>query len=217
MASEVDIANLALAHLGEDPAITSLGSPPTGGAHAKKAKIFYPIARNALQEMHDWGFTTRRATLAELDLDNISAGSGADYQIPDAYGFAYSWPSDCLKPRRVLLPGESEDAKGQDFLCETLADGTKVIFTNAEDAVLLYTKQVTDTGKFTSLFELALSHMLASHLAGPIIKGREGRAVAAEHLKHALFTFGWAGASDANARQQNPYTSAEPEAIAARR
>lgn len=217
MASEVDIANLALAHLGEDPAITSLDAPPSGGAHSKKAAIFYPIARNAMQEMHDWGFNTRRARLAELDLDNISEGTTAVYQIPDAFAYAYAWPAGCIKPRRVLLPGESDDAKGQDFLVETLDDGTKVIFTNAEDAVLVYTQLVTDTTKFSPLFEIALSHLLASHLAGPIIKGREGRTVAAEHLKHAMLTIGQAAASDANARQQSAYSSAEPEAIAARR
>ena len=45
MATEVDICNIALAHLGDDATIASL-SPPEGSAQAEKAARFYPIARN---------------------------------------------------------------------------------------------------------------------------------------------------------------------------
>ena len=212
MASEVDIANLALAHLAEDPAITALSPTPAGGAHAKKAKLFYAIARNALLEMHDWHFATGRAVLAELDLDEIQAGG----ELPEGWGYGYTLPADCLRPRRVLIPGETDDTAGQNFTVETLEDGNKVLFTNVEDAVLLYTKNITDPTKFSPLYIVALSHLLASHLAGPIIKGREGRQVAAEHLKHAMLTFGQAAGSDSNSRQQNDYTTRVPGAISAR-
>ena len=47
MATEVDICNLALAHLGDDATIASL-NPPEGSAQAEKAARFYPIARNSL-------------------------------------------------------------------------------------------------------------------------------------------------------------------------
>ena len=58
MATEVDICNLALAHLGDDATIASL-SPPEGSAQAEKAARFYPIARNTLLEMHTWNFASK--------------------------------------------------------------------------------------------------------------------------------------------------------------
>lgn len=213
MASAVDIANMALAHLGEEPAITSLDAPPSGGAHAKKAAIFYPIARDALLEMHDWHFATRRIVLAELDEDTLDDGG----ERPAGYTYGYSFPAECVKIQRVTPVEATDDTNSQDFLVETLESGDKVVWTNVEDACAIYTKFVTDTTKFSPLFRSALAHMLASHLAGPIIKGREGRSVAAEHLKHALLVVGQAGASDANARQQSDYTSREPASISARR
>ena len=45
MATEVDICNLALAHLGDDATIASI-KPPEGSAQAEKSARFYPIARD---------------------------------------------------------------------------------------------------------------------------------------------------------------------------
>ena len=60
MASEVDICNLALSHLGDTATIASL-DPPEGSAQAEHCARFYPIARDSLLEMHAWGFATSRA------------------------------------------------------------------------------------------------------------------------------------------------------------
>ena len=57
MATEVDICNLALAHLGDDATIASI-NPPEGSAQAEKAARFYPIARNTLLELHSWNFAS---------------------------------------------------------------------------------------------------------------------------------------------------------------
>lgn len=223
MASAVDISNLALSHLGEQPLVTALTPVPSGGAYASKCAIFYPIARDAFLEMHDWGFATRRKTLGELALGD---------DLPPAWAYAYEFPSDCVKPRRVLPPGAPanllpppggaqpvalDDDRGQDFKVEMTPTGVKVIYTNVEDAVLIYTRQVTDTTKFTPLFVLALSRLLAAHLAGPVIKGETGMKVAAAQMRIFLELEGArAMSSDANARQSNPYTTAIPSAIAAR-
>lgn len=226
MASAVDISNLALGHLGELPTITNL-APPTGGAHAGKAAIFYPIARDAMLEMHDWRFSVRRQALAELDLGD---------EMPPTWEFAYALPTDCLKPRRVLSPDSlhldldwerrqngdvltaAGDELGQDFKVEIRSNGTQVIYTNAPEAWLVYTKTITDTTKFSPLFVLALSRLLASFLAGPIIKGAEGRQVAAGMYQIALTVEGSrAMTSDANSRQSNAYTHQVPGAISARR
>ena len=63
MASEVEICNLALAHLGDEATVASI-DPPEGSAQAEHCQRFYPVSRNSLLEMHDWAFATKRATLA---------------------------------------------------------------------------------------------------------------------------------------------------------
>lgn len=208
MASSVDIANLTLSHLGESPLITALSPVPSGGAWSKTMAVFYPIARDALLEMHDWRFAVRRQALSELDL-------GTDQ--PDTWDYAYALPSDCLKPRRVLVPGADDDSVGEDFKTEIKSDGTQLIYTNAAEAILVYTKLITDTTKFTPLFTLALSRLLASMAAGSIIKGEAGMRVAAAQMQIFLQVEGSrAMASDANSRQAEPYKDRKPDAIAAR-
>ena len=61
MATEIDICNLALAHLGDDATIASI-KPPEGSAQAEHAARYYPIARNSLLESHTWNFAAKRAS-----------------------------------------------------------------------------------------------------------------------------------------------------------
>ena len=65
MASPVDICNTALAYLGDVANVVSI-DPAEGSAQAEHCARFYPLARDALLEMHDWGFATRRVALAGL-------------------------------------------------------------------------------------------------------------------------------------------------------
>ena len=91
MATEVDICNLALAHLGDDATIASL-SPPEGSAQAEKAARFYPIARNSLLEMHTWNFASKRGNLA-LTTNTL-----------DQWDYAYTAPSDMMSPVAIISP-----------------------------------------------------------------------------------------------------------------
>ena len=68
MASEVDICNLALGHLGDNATVSSI-SPPEGSAQAEHCARFYPLARDALLEMGYWNFAMRRVALAQLTMN----------------------------------------------------------------------------------------------------------------------------------------------------
>ena len=214
MASAVDICNLALAHLGDTATVSSI-SPPEGSTQASHCARFYPMARNALLEMHTWGFATKRAALA---LNSTNATSTWDY--------AYTPPSDAMNYIAVLDPEATDEYSSavavtgagpngfpninlgvytpQNFEVETDDEGNDVIYTNVEDAVLRYTFVATDTTKFTPLFVLALSHMLASMLAGPLLKGESGERAASDQLKKAGMFTEKAKASDASQRQVRP-------------
>ena len=216
MASEVDIANLALAHLGDTATVASL-SPPEGSAQAEHCSRFYPIARDSLLEMHPWGFATKRIQLALLSsnwpewnycyaqptdalnlLGVLQATADDDYSqailTTDSYGVSYNYP---------VNPGAGQYAP-QAYSAECLDDGTNVILTDQADAVLRYTAAVTDASTFSPLFVTTLSWHLASMLAGPILKGDAGAAEAKRCLSMMQMYLGKAMESDANQRRINP-------------
>lgn len=189
MATDVDIANLALAHLGDRATVSSL-NPPEGSAQAEHAARFYPLARDALLEMHPWKFATRRVALADASLVTPP---------PSAWAYSYSVPPHVTLLK--LLPTDATaDTQSVDYAAEIGEDGTAVIYSNQETAVLQYTELVTDATKFSPLFTNVLSYLLASYLAGPIIKGADGMRVAQDFLKLAMGLLASAKTSDANMR-----------------
>ena len=189
MASVVDIVNLALARLGDSATVSSI-DPPEGSAQAEQAKRFYPIARDNLLELHPWNFATKRISLAE----------NSD-PAPDAWQFTYALPSDYIRALSVYPENTISDADSQPFIIETNSAGQLILFTNVENASLKYISLVTDTTKFSPLFVNTLSFMLASFLAGPLIKGDAGMKIADTMYNKALQMMNMAAGKDASARR----------------
>jgi hypothetical protein len=67
-----------------------------------------------------------------------------------------------------------------------------------------HTLLVTDTAKFSPLFVEALTWLLASKLAGPVLKGDAGAAAAQACTRTFVYWMGLAKASDASQRQTKP-------------
>lgn len=208
MASDVDICNLALAELGDVAAVSSI-NPPDQSAQAGHCSRFYPIARDALLEMHTWGFATLRVQLAEV------TNPYSQWQ------HAYATPSDALNYLEVFdpnavddytvglqmvgtVPGSIQNGIGiytpQPFVVETL-NGQETIFTNQANAMLRYTRTVSNTAEFSPTFVVGLAKLLSSFLAGPLIKGEEGRAVAQSKMQEFNAWKEKAVESDANQRK----------------
>lgn len=191
MASEVDICNLALARLGDNATVASI-DPPEGSAQAEHCARFYAVARDSLLEMHAWKFATRRVLLAQLATDTWG------------WAFAYAEPTGVLKLLAVLPASASNDAETQDFEPESDATGAAIILTNQESASLRFVARVTDTTKFSPLFVDALAWLLASYLAGPVLKGDAGAKAAKSCYQSFLVAFSLAKTSDANQRKVRP-------------
>ncbi len=202
MASDVDICNMALSHVGSDAIITSI-DPSDGTVEAGHCARFYPQARAELLENFRWGFASKRQQLNPV------------VNISDAWAFAYAVPSDALRPLRLLQSG-SAAASGDIFDLDTTyplvlpnerggaefeIEGT-TLFANEEEPVLLYTTDVTDTGRFTPTFRTALSYLLASFLAGPLIKGGEGARTALKLREIANGVANSAAAINANSARE---------------
>lgn len=207
MTSDVDICNLALAHLGDEATVTSI-DPAEGSIQAEHCQRYYPIARKALLELHPWSFAKKRVSLTAL-------GETA----PDSWAYVYGYPNGCVTPLKLLGTGGTDDDDTEDYVVEMI-DGTKVIYTSVEDAILVYTALVTDMTKYSALAINALARLLASYLAGPVIKGDAGVKIAAAHLK--IYKEGdlpLAVAHDTNARKKqegNTYQNFKPTTLSAR-
>lgn len=180
MSNAVEICNLALGHIGSDANVASI-SPPDGSVESGYCARYYPLARKLTIAMAQWSFATTRKALAEVTNES------------NVWQFAYSQPADCIKPYRVLKAGATNEQDGASF---TIEGG--VIYTNEAEATLVYTRDITDTTKFSPEFISALSWMIASYLAGPIIKGNEGANAAVKLRERAAAETRLASAGDAN-------------------
>jgi len=220
--SEVTICNLALGHLGDTANIASLNER---SRQAQLCARFYPVARNALLEMSTWGFATRRVKLALVSNPTLAIAQGVDPAAErGTWKFAYALPNAVINAIAVLPASAIDDYEAswrknfdgfpypveslgsgtympQPFAIETQPDGSQIVLTNTCDAVLRYTTLVEDTTKFGPLFTLALSWLLASMLAGPLIKGAEGAAAGTRCLAMFKSFEGMAESSDANQRK----------------
>lgn len=210
MASVIDICNLALGRLGDGANVSALTELSPQARHCAR---FYPIARDSLLEMHDWGFATRREALELLA-----------EEPPFGWTYTYGCPANLLKIIAILPEDAPDDYSypvggvgaytQQTYSVESNLVGDKVILANAELPNVRYIARVEDPARFSPLFVDALSWLLASYLAGPIYKGEAGVKVAQACLQSFGQIMPAAARSDANQGQTNIRQS--PEWMAAR-
>lgn len=204
MASVVDICNLALANLGDAATVTSI-DPPEGSVQAEKCAQFYPVARDALLEMHPWSFAVKRVVLADL--------GGTP---PTNWEYRYARPADCLHAIAVYPEEPASEWDTQPFVQEM--DGTtRSILTNAATATLKYIARVTETTTFSPTFVVALSWYLAYLLAMPITRNPDAATAAYNGYVRELAN---AKRQDAMGQKARDYVTADgkfmPPAIQAR-
>ena len=190
----------------------------------KLAQLYPKPGADPSEPWPHWAHPWRR--VYALPNAMINALAVVPHDAPDDYQ-AFDWPLE--GDRFVPYPegrGYSEHgyeglpAPGapvtvpQPFAIETLESGAQVVLTNVPDAMLRYTTLVEDTTKFSPLFTVALSRLLASMLAGPLIKGDEGRAASTEQLE--IFETFKAQASTSDANQRKTHVEAAPSWIRGR-
>lgn len=195
MASVVQLCNMALSHIGSEARVASI-SPPDGSVEAGHCATFYDLARTELLEPGNWSFALKRTQLAQVE--NPST----------VWAYAYAKPADCMRSLRVLRPNIAITVFTQDRVVDPHTDDRdsatfdvegEVILTNEPDAVLVYVQDVTDSTKFPASFTSSLSYLLASYLAGPIVKGNDGARLGDSMRQRALSLADVAATASANA------------------
>lgn len=194
MPSVVKICNMALSHIGSEARVSDI-APPDGSVEAGYCEAFFDQARTELLEPGNWNFALARTSLAEVT--NLSP----------TWAYAYALPSDCMRALRVLRRASGLTVFTQDDTQFNPDDNDsvpftiegEVLYTNEPEAVLVYVRDVTDTTKFTPSFTAALGYLLASYLAGPVLKGADGTRMGDTMRQRAMGIAGIAAASAANA------------------
>lgn len=159
--SEAQICNLALAHIKQTK--TTIANLDTdSGNTAVQCRIHYDPCRQFVLVDHNWNFSTRRVTLANISSDPMS---------PVIWGFRYDYPSNCLKIQEIEPLNKSNSPTP--FSIEQEDDGSGLsILTDQEDARISYTVDESNTSLFSPGFIKSLSWYLASELA-PALTGSE--------------------------------------------
>lgn len=202
MASVVDICNLALSHLGDRATVASI-DPPEGSAQAEHCARHYPQARDTALQEYTWGFSTTRRALAQMTSP-----------VP-GWSYAYALPADALIAFEVLPEGSMTTIGkiGFDMEADDLT-GLPLVLTQEPNAVIRYGRRITDASRFSPLFVDALSWLLASKLAGPVVKGKAGADQAARCYQIYQQILAKAATKDAN--QSTTSQAFVPSSIAAR-
>lgn len=196
MASVVDICNIALARLGDEATVTSI-DPSEGSAQADHCARFYPQARDTLLQRHPWSFATRRARLARLA------------ETPPGASCAWALPASCLKVLECFEDGEAPAGRpwvhGMPHLhwrVEMLGE-QRVILAEAESLNIVYLSGGTKPELYPALFTEALSWLLASMLAGAIVKDQSGQQLAANCMRFYEDAFQKAVSADAQQQRES--------------
>lgn len=182
MTSQVAICNIALSHLGNRARVASI-APPDGSVEADLCSTFFVPVLNELVEMADWSFARKRVLLALMPTIDS-----------DVWSYAYTRPSDCLLERRIVSGNQTvSEEDSATFVVEG-----DLIFTNQENAKLIYTRYLTDVSILPPGAVTAFGYLLGSYLAGPILKNETGAKAAVDLRNAARAAAATAAARDAN-------------------
>lgn len=179
MASEVGIANAALAKLGQRPIIAFTDNTPAG----RLADATYGDLRDEMLREHPWNFATRRTTLP------------AEAATP-AWGFARQFilPAGCLRVLELDNPGD----------WPWKLEGGKILTDLTAPLALTYILRITDPDQMDPSFRDVLAARLAlewcERLTGSNSLAQMMQRLYSDKLRYARSFDGQEGGTDEVAR-----------------
>jgi hypothetical protein len=208
MSSEVEICNLALSNIRAG----SINSLDEDSLQAQQCKLKYPIMRNRCLTELAWGFNRKLRALSVLTTEIFN------------WAYAYQYPTDCLKIHRLVGSYEELANADADVVSRLIDsqllpisdlrnkvayevfnfDNNKTIGANETELRIDYSAKVTDPNLYTDDFILALSHLLSSELAIPLIGAKTGRELRSDSLTIYKQYLDAAMANDLNDQHVDP-------------
>lgn len=186
--SDVEICKMALSHIRGG----SINSLTEASLQAQQCSLLYPNARDMALSFAPWGFNKKVDTLA-LRSDTVFG-----------WAYLYQYPADAIRINKLIMNYSAVEAgNGVSYHRRSLelltpadlhgqipykvynAGGDRVIASNVSDLRIEYGIKMTDVSKFDIEFDMALSHLLGSMLAIPIVGGDTGAKY--QETQYALY------------------------------
>lgn len=154
--SELNVYNLALTMLGSEGSVQSLNEE---SREAEQCGLWYETTRDLVFSAAPWNSLTgyaRLATAAHRDPDEAWVATDP----PPGWLHSYALPADCLRPRYL--------SSYAPFVPTVLQNNLRVIATNEETPILIYTVRQTRVDLWGVDLIMAVAHALAAHMAKAI-------------------------------------------------
>lgn len=158
MASEIDIYNMALAHIGNSSTVQDEAERSPERIACSR---FYETTRDALlaYKACPWGFAKTTQALADLG------------DPPTNWLYRYAVPNDCITALFIVIDGNPNPREDQQIPFEiAFSSASRVLLTNQPQAVLCYVKRITEAERLSSPFVEALAVRLGAMIATPLAK-----------------------------------------------
>ena len=158
MASNTEIANLALSHIGVGKEIANLDTEKSQEAVA--IRRFYDTLLDRTLRQFPWPFARKEIALALVR------------ETPDGeYQFEYRYPTDCVLFRRIKS-GLRNDTRQSRIKYRISRDSSGLlVLTDEQNAESEFTLRETDAGRYPSDFVMAFSFLIAYIVAPRLTKG----------------------------------------------
>lgn len=133
MTTKLQLFNLALIRVGHTELLTD--DTDVVSQAGILCNAFYEATRDAVLRDFPWRFAKKRVALVE----------DATITVPDEWAYAYTLPTDCLKVRMLVTAGDRTPTVDTKIPYEIMlgyvdaSTDTLVLFTDLEDAELIYT------------------------------------------------------------------------------
>lgn len=151
MATQVSICNIALGNVGGKSSISALNENSKEALHCNRV---YDACLRLVLRAHNWAFAK-----AYVALNNLGSP-------PANWAYRYQYPSDCLKARE-LVRGTTEDTVPFEVAAGDTAS-SRVLLTDRESAVLVYTRYMNDPTYYPPDFVMAFAWLISGHIAVPV-------------------------------------------------
>jgi hypothetical protein len=189
--SILSICNRALALLGSKSFITSLTE---GSAQADQCNIQVEPARKQTLTDFDWPFARTYSVLTEYGT------------APDRWSYQYIYPAKCLYAREINYGTRTDDPVP--FQVGNIIDAgseRRVIWTDIEDATLIYTYDYETVSFMPPAFQEAFAANVAYKICLPLTRDKQLMGQLANYygamLNRAEVLQGNEGVEDVNERQ----------------
>lgn len=195
MSTKTEICNMTISHLGIGKEISNVDSEKSQEASA--CRRFFDTARDATLRDHQWSFAKKYLALGKVeDTPNTE------------YLFSYRYPSDCVKALKILS-GIRQDTRQSrvHYIIASDSQG-KLIFTDAQDAVLKYTFRNEAIDQWPEDYNVAFSFRLAAYTA-PRLTAGDPFKLKREMLAQYRLELSIAMSSDLNEQQDEEVPNSE--------